>query len=63
MLTEGPERDDTNTSRGAVPSKMDPRLVAMVRFLARRAAERDFYDEIIKLREAEHLERGQEEGP
>ena len=63
MLTEGPERDDTNTSREAVPSKMDPRLVAMVQFLARRAAERDFYDEIIKLREAEHLERGQEEGP
>ena len=50
MLTEGPERDDTNTSRGAVPSKMDPRLVAMVQFLARRAAERDFYDEIIKVK-------------
>lgn len=62
MLTEGPEKDDTNTSRASSVT-MDPRLVAMVQFLARRAAERDFYEQVIEPYRAEAPARGQEESP
>lgn len=43
-LTKGPGNDDNQTTfqSTASPSEPDPRIVALVQFLARRAAERDF---------------------
>lgn len=54
-LTKGPGNDDNQTTfqPTAPSSEPDPRIIALVQFLARRAAERDFRQLIEESRPAD----------
>lgn len=58
-LTTGPQNDDNQTtSAKATLSGTDPRIIAVVEFLARRAAERDFAQLIERLRRDDDRDDG-----
>lgn len=59
-LTKGPGRDDNQTTSPVLNGLRadDPRIIAVVEFLARRAAERDFAQLIERSRRNEDFDDG-----
>lgn len=62
-MTKGPKDDDNNITYFRSSPNMDRRVVALVQFLARRAAEEDFYNQVIAPQREGSPKSGEEECP